>query len=478
MFKNVFANLQKIGKSLMLPVSVLPIAGILLGIGSAHFSLIPEIISKIMAETGGSVFSNMPLIFAIGVALGFSNNDGVAALAAVVAYSILIQTLHAVEPIILHNFINIKTKNNFSDIGILGGIIAGAISACMFNKFYKIQLPEYLGFFAGKRFVPIISGLCAIFVGLILSCIWPSIGNKIQIFSKWAAYQNPIFAFFLYGLVERALVPFGLHHIWNVPFQMQIGEYTNSLGQVFHGDIARYMAGDTTAGNLSGGFIFKMYGLPGAALAIWHASKKSNRNKIGSIMISAALTAFLTGITEPIEFSFILVAPILYFVHACLAGLSFPLCIFLNMRAGTSFSHGFIDFIVLSGHSNNIFLFPIIGILYGLLYYILFYFLIITLNLKTPGREKNENNILKIKNNNEIAPHIIIALGGKENIKNLDACITRLRVTVINISKVNQNSLKNLGAAGIVISGSGVQVVFGTRSENIKTAMDQYINNK
>jgi len=470
MFKNIFANLQKVGKSLMLPVSVLPIAGILLGIGSAHFSLIPEIISQIMAQTGGSVFSNMPLIFAIGVALGFSKNDGVAALAAVVAYSILIQTLSVVES----NILNTHNKN-FSDVGILGGIIAGAISAYMFNKFYKIQLPEYLGFFAGKRFVPIISGLFAIFAGLILSFIWPSIGKKIQLFSEWAAYQNPIIAFSLYGLVERALVPFGLHHIWNVPFQMQIGEYKNSIGQIFHGDIARYMAGDETAGNLSGGFIFKMYGLPGAALAIWHTAKKENKAKIGSIMISAALTAFLTGITEPIEFSFILVAPILYVVHAILAGLSFPLCIFLNMRAGTSFSHGFIDFIVLSGHSNQIFLFPIIGILYGLLYYATFYFLITTLNLKTPGREENKKSIF-FKNNIEIAPYVIDALGGKKNIKSLDACITRLRVTVLEVSKVNQDNLKNLGAAGVIISGSGVQAVFGTRSENIKTAIDEYMN--
>lgn len=476
MFKNVFANLQKVGKSLMLPVSVLPIAGILLGIGSAHFSLIPETISQIMAQTGGAIFSNMPLIFAIGVALGFSNNDGVAALAAVVAYSILIQTLSVVEPIVLKMHINSIKNNNISDIGILGGIIAGSISAYMFNKFYKIQLPEYLGFFAGKRFVPIISGLFAIFIGLILSLIWPTIGYKIQIFSKWAAYQNPIIAFSLYGLVERALIPFGLHHIWNVPFQMQIGEYKNAIGQIFHGDIARYMAGDATAGNLSGGFIFKMYGLPGAALAIWHTAKKENKSKIGSIMISAALTAFLTGITEPIEFSFILVAPILYIIHAILAGLSFPLCILLNMRAGTSFSHGFIDFIVLSGHSNKIFLFPIIGIFYGLLYYVIFYFLITTFDLKTPGREENKKNIL-FKNNTELAPYIIKALGGKNNIKNLDACITRLRITVVEISKINQDSLKNLGAAGVFVAGSGVQAVFGTRSENIKTAMDKYIKN-
>ncbi|QIE02063.1 PTS glucose transporter subunit IIBC [Buchnera aphidicola] len=475
MFKNVFANLQKVGKSLMLPVSVLPIAGILLGIGSAHFIILPDILSDIMAQTGGSVFSNMPLIFAIGVALGFTKNDGVAALAAVVSYGILVQTLNTVEPIVLHMNIDIIKNQHLSDTGILGGIIAGAIAAYMFNRFYCIQLPEYLGFFAGKRFIPIISGLSAIFIGVILSLIWPPIGHGIKTFSQWAAYQNPMLAFTIYGLVERALVPFGLHHIWNVPFQMQIGEYTNSIGQVFHGDIARYMAGDSTAGNLSGGFIFKMYGLPGAALAIWQTAKKENKNKIGSIMLSASLTAFLTGITEPIEFSFIVVAPILYIIHSILAGLSFALCIFLDMRAGTSFSHGLIDFIVLSGNSHHIFLFPIIGIFYGFLYYSLFYFIIIQYNLNTPGRENISYNILK-KNNNEIAPFIITALGGKKNIQNLDACITRLRITVLDISIVNQKSLKNIGAAGIIISGLGIQIVFGTRSENIKTAMDEYIN--
>jgi len=474
MFKNTFSNLQKIGKSLMLPVSVLPIAGILLGIGSAKFNIIPNIISQIMAETGGSVFSNMPLIFAIGVALGFTKNDGVSALAAVIAYGIMIKTLLVVTPIFLHlSMINIPEKH-ITDTGILGGIIAGSISAYMFNKFYRIQLPDYLGFFAGKRFVPIISGVTAILVGIILSLIWPPMGHCIQIFSKWAAYQNPIFAFAIYGLVERALVPFGLHHIWNVPFQMQIGEYINSTGQIFHGDIARYMAGDNTAGKLSGGFIFKMYGLPAAAIAIWQASKIENKAKIGGIMLSAALTAFLTGITEPIEFAFILVSPMLYVIHAILAGLAFPICILLNMRAGTSFSHGIIDFIVLSGNSNNIWLFPIVGILYGIVYYVIFYSLIIKLNLQTPGREKI-NNIFLNKDADEMAPYLVKALGGKDNIKNLDACITRLRVTVIKTSQVDQKELKNLGAAGIIISGSGVQVVFGTKSDNLKTAIDDYI---
>ncbi|CAL4043304.1 PTS glucose transporter subunit IIBC [Buchnera aphidicola] len=474
MFKNTFSYLQKIGKSLMLPVSVLPIAGILLGIGSAQLSIIPDVISKIMAESGGSIFANMPLIFSIGVALGFTNNDGVSALASVIAYGIMVKTLSVVTPIFLNIPITEINSKHLADTGILGGIIAGSVSAYMFNKFHRIQLPEYLGFFSGKRFVPIISGVTAILVGIFLSLIWPPIGKYIQIFSKWSAYQNPMFAFAIYGIVERALVPFGLHHIWNVPFQMQIGEYTNTMGQIFHGDIARYMAGDNTAGKLSGGFIFKMYGLPAAAIAIWHTSKLENKAKIGGIMISAALTAFLTGITEPIEFSFILASPMLYVIHSILAGLSFPVCILLDMRAGTSFSHGIIDFIILSGNSNRLWLFPIVGIIYGIIYYLIFYFLIKKLDLKTPGREKI-NNIFLNRNADEMAPYLTKAFGGKDNIKHLDACITRLRVTVNNISKVNKKELYKLGAAGIFISGSGVQVVFGTKSDNLKTAIDHYI---
>jgi PTS system glucose-specific IIC component len=465
MFKNAFANLQKVGKSLMLPVSVLPIAGILLGVGSADFSWIPAIISHVMAQAGGSVFANMPLIFAIGVALGFTNNDGVAALASVVAYGIMVETMAVVAPLVLHLPAEEIAAKHLADTGVLGGIFSGAIAAYMFNRFYRIKLPEYLGFFAGKRFVPIISGLFAIFLGFALSMIWPPIGAAIQDFSQWAAYQNPVVAFAIYGVVERALVPFGLHHIWNVPFQMQVGEFTNAAGQVFHGDIPRYMAGDPTAGKLSGGFLFKMYGLPAAAIAIWHSAKPENRAKVGGIMISAALTAFLTGITEPIEFSFI---------HAILAGLAFPICILLGMRDGTSFSHGLIDFVVLSGNSSRIWLFPLVGIVYGIIYYTVFRVLIAKLDLKTPGREVSSSQQFT-QVGTEMAGALVKAFGGKENIVNLDACITRLRISVADISKVDQATLKKLGAAGVVVAGSGVQAIFGTKSDNLKTDMDEYM---
>lgn len=474
MFKNLFVVLQKIGKSLMLPVSVLPIAGILLGVGSADLSWIPSSVSQVMAEAGGSVFSNMPLIFAIGVALGFTNNDGVSALASVVAYGIMSKTMIVVAPWVLGLTPAEIEAQHLTDTGVLGGIIAGIIAAAMFNRFYRIKLPEYLGFFAGKRFVPIISGLIAIFVGIILAFIWPPIGTAIQRFSEWAAYQNPAVAFGIYGVVERALVPFGLHHIWNVPFQMQVGEYVNSAGQVFHGDIPRYMAGDPTAGMLSGGFLFKMFGLPAAAIAIWHSARPENRVKVGGIMISAALTAFLTGITEPIEFSFMFVAPILYVIHAILAGLAFVICILLGMRDGTSFSHGLIDFIVLSGNSSKLYLFPIIGILYAITYYSIFRFLIVKLNLKTPGREVEDKNA-KQADKSAMGQSLVAAFGGKDNISSLDACITRLRIGVKEIEKVDRDELKRLGAAGVVVVGSGIQAIFGPKSDNLKTEMDEYI---
>ncbi|MDK6198713.1 PTS glucose transporter subunit IIBC [Proteus mirabilis] len=474
MFKNLFVVLQKIGKSLMLPVSVLPIAGILLGVGSAGLSWIPVSVSQVMAEAGGAVFSNMPLIFAIGVALGFTNNDGVSALASVVAYGIMSKTMLVVAPWVLGLSPDSVEIQRLTDTGVLGGIIAGIIAASMFNRFYRIKLPEYLGFFAGKRFVPIISGLIAIFVGILLSFIWPPIGTAIQRFSEWAAYQNPAVAFGIYGVVERALVPFGLHHIWNVPFQMQVGEYVNSAGQVFHGDIPRYMAGDPTAGMLSGGFLFKMFGLPAAAIAIWHTARPENRVKVGGIVISAALTAFLTGITEPIEFSFMFVAPILYVIHAILAGLAFVICILLGMRDGTSFSHGLIDFIVLSGNSSKLYLFPIIGILYAITYYSIFRFLIVKLNLKTPGREVEDKNA-KQADKSAMGQSLVAAFGGKDNISSLDACITRLRIGVKEIDKVDRDELKRLGAAGVVVVGSGIQAIFGPKSDNLKTEMDEYI---
>ncbi|MEO8578535.1 MAG: PTS transporter subunit EIIC, partial [Gemmatimonadales bacterium] len=342
-FKGAFGQLQKIGKSLMLPVSVLPAAGILLGVGSAKFTWLPEAVSTVMAQAGGAIFGNLALIFAIGVALGLANNDGVASLAAVVGYAVMLATMGVMAPLLGATPAPIMGIQSI-DTGVFGGILIGAVAAMLFNRFYRVQLPAYLGFFAGKRSVPIITAAVAVGTGIILSLVWPPIGDMINRFSRWAASGNPAAAFALYGVVERSLIPFGLHHIWNVPFFFEVGHYVDPVThQVIRGEINRFVAGDPTAGNLAGGYLFKMWGLPAAAIAIWRTAKPENRARIGGIMISAALTSFLTGITEPIEFAFLFVAPLLYGIHALLAGAAYFICIELGIKHGTTFSHGLID---------------------------------------------------------------------------------------------------------------------------------------
>lgn len=475
MLQNAFAHLQKIGKSLMLPVSVLPVAGILLGVGSAEFHWLPAVVSNVMAEAGGLVFANMPLIFAIGVALGFTHNDGVSALAAVVAYGIMIKTIAVVAPLILQLSTNEVAVKHLADTGVLGWIIAGAIAASMFNRFYRIKLPEYLGFFAGKRFVPIISGLLAILFGLMLSFIWPPIGAAIQDFSHWAAYQNPMVAFGIYGVLERALVPFGLHHIWNVPFQMQVGEFTNAAGQVFHGDIPRYMSGDPTAGKLSGGFLFKRYGLPAAAIAIWHTARPENPRPRRRYHDFRRVDRFFDRNYRAYRVLLYVrgASVVCHSRHAGRAGV--PAVYSAGYaRRHQLFSHGLIDFIVLSGNSSRIWLFPLVGIAYGLVYYSLFRLLIVKLNLHTPGRDAAVIETLS-QGGSERAAALVMAFGGRTNITSLDACITRLRISVADVVKVDQAILKQLGARGVVVVGSGVQAIFGTQSYNLKTEMDDYL---
>ena len=339
-FHSGFAFLQKIGKSLMLPVSVLPVAGILLGVGSAHFTSIPFAVSEIMAKAGDAVFGNLALIFAIGVALGLTNNDGVAALAGTVGYAVMVATLG-----VMGKILEVKTSLVMGmesiQTGVFGGILIGAIAAGLFNRFYKVQLPSYLGFFAGKRMVPILTALAAVATGVVLSFIWPPIGRVIANFSQWASTGQPGVAFGIYGLVERSLIPFGLHHIWNVPFFFEVGSYTPAgTTTAIHGEIYRFTAGDPTAGNLAGGYLFKMWGLPAAALAMWRCARPEQRARVGGIMISAALTSFITGITEPIEFSFMFVAPMLYGLHAVMAAVAFAVCITLGIKHGTTFSMG------------------------------------------------------------------------------------------------------------------------------------------
>lgn len=475
MFKDLFANMQKVGKSLMLPVSVLPVAGILLGVGAANFSFFPEVVSHLMEQAGGSVFGQMPLLFAVGVALGFTNNDGVAGLSAIVGYGIMAAVLGVMGDVMGAGKI---------DTGVLGGILSGGVAAWAFNRFYRIQLPDYLGFFAGKRAVPIITGFLTIALGVLLSFIWPPIGAMIKSFSNWAAYQNPELAFGIYGFVERSLIPFGLHHIWNVPFFYEAGSCVTSAGKEAHGIMTCFLTANAETraaaggfGQLAGGYLFKMFGLPAAAFAIAHAAKPENRAKVLGIMASAALTSFLTGITEPIEFSFLFIAPVLYAIHAVLAGIAYVLTNALGVVHGHTFSNGFIDFVVQSPNASKMILLVGLGLIYAVVYYVVFTVVIRTLDLKTPGREDESNSEAEAISGSEMAKELVAAFGGKDNIAGLDACITRLRVAVNDVQQVDQKKLKELGAAGVVVAGKGVQAIFGTKSDNLKTDMDQWIRN-
>ncbi len=476
-FKSAFSLLQKIGKAMMLPVSVLPVAGLLLGVGSANFSWLPAWISQIMAGSGSAIFGNLALIFAISVAFGLTDNDGVAALAGTVGYVVFLATmgtcakLRGIETTSIMGISSIET-------GVFGGIIVGLVAAAVFKRFYRIELPPYLGFFAGKRSVPIITAFSVIGVGAILSFIWPPIDSAINAFSHWAVNENPALAFTIYGVVERALIPFGLHHVWNVPFFFQAGNYTDPVtGAVVHGEIARFIQGDPTAGRMTGGYLFKMFGLPAAALAIWRAARPDQRAKVGSVMLSAAITAFLTGITEPIEFSFLFVAPVLYAVHAALAGLAYFVCIELNIRHGFTFSHGLIDYIVLFPKSHNALWLWVIGPIWGLMYYGVFSFAIRKFNLLTPGREVEDETVAGAHtvSADNFSLQLVRAFGGRNNIASLDACITRLRVQLKDVTLANPEKLKALGAAGVIVVGDGIQAIFGTRSGNLKTDMEEYL---
>ena len=472
-FKGAFTYLQKMGKALMIPVAVLPVAGLLLGIGAANFSWMPSVVSSLMRESGNAIFANMALLFAVAVALGFTGNDGVAAIAATVAYTVMLATMAVMAKVF--GVESIQT-------GVFGGILAGGLAAVMFNRFYKISLPPWLGFFAGKRFVPIITAVLAIGLGLALSVVWPPMQRGINVFSHWAAVGDPRLAATVYGFVERLLVPFGLHHIWNAPFFYEIGSYTDASGQVVHGDIQRYFAGDPTAGILGGAFLFKMFGLPAAAIAMWREAPKEKRAQVGGIMLSAALTSFVTGITEPIEFAFLFVAPGLYLLHALLAASAQFVMATLDTHMGFTFSQGGIDFLlfnVLNPNSQRWWLVLVLGPAYALLYFFTFRAAIRWFHLKTMGREPPEE-VAKLPAlpaaPGDQARELVRAFGGRNNFESLDACVTRLRVSVKDPDEVDEARLKHLGATGVMVVGNNVQAVFGPLSENLKTAMQEYLS--
>lgn len=476
--KGFFAILQQIGRSLMLPVSVLPVAGILLGVGAAKFSWMPTLLGDVMAKSGGSIFGNLPLIFAIGVALGFAAYDGVAAVAATVGYFVMLSTMGVMGQYRGLELVEVTGMKTL-ETGVFGGILVGLLAGVLFKRFHRIELPDYLGFFAGKRFVPIITGVCALVMGVMMSYLWPPVQHVIMIFSDYVANGNPALAVTVYGVVERGLIPFGLHHIWNNPFFFQVGSFLDpASGKVVHGDITRFFAGDKTAGILGGAFLFKMWGLPAAAIAIWHSAKPARRKAVGGIMLSGAFTSFLTGITEPIEFSFLFVAPLLYGIHACLAGSAFLVMYVLGGKLGYTFSHGLIDYVLFFAIDTKPWLVLVLGPLYAALYYVVFRAAIHAFNLKTPGREEESEEAQALEGPGGLASAVLGALGGAANLVNLDACITRLRVTVVDIAKVDAARLKQLGAAGVMVVGNSLQAIFGTRSENLKTDIEQVLGGK
>ncbi|HEH0809348.1 TPA: glucose-specific PTS transporter subunit IIBC [Staphylococcus aureus] len=501
MRKKLFGQLQRIGKALMLPVAILPAAGLLLAIGTAiqgealqHY--LPFIqnggvqnVAKLMTAAGSIIFENLPMIFALGVAIGLAGGDGVAAIAAFVGYIIMNKTMG--------DFLQVTPKNvtdpasGYASIlgiptlqtGVFGGIIIGALAACCYNKFYNINLPSYLGFFAGKRFVPIMMATTSFILAFPMALIWPTIQSGLNAFSTGLLDSNTGVAVFLFGFIKRLLIPFGLHHIFHAPFWFEFGSWKNAAGEIIHGDQRIFIeqireGAHLTAGKfMQGEFPVMMFGLPAAALAIYHTAKPENKKVVAGLMGSAALTSFLTGITEPLEFSFLFVAPLLFFIHAVLDGLSFLTLYLLDVHLGYTFSGGFIDYVLLGVLPNKTqwWLVIPVGLVYAVIYYFVFRFLIVKLKYKTPGREDKQSQAVTASAT-ELPYAVLEAMGGKANIKHLDACITRLRVEVNDKSKVDVPGLKDLGASGVLEVGNNMQAIFGPKSDQIKHEMQQIMN--
>ncbi|NEZ49948.1 PTS glucose transporter subunit IIA [Clostridium botulinum] len=462
----IFSVLQKIGKSLMLPVSVLPAAGLLLRFGQNDLLGRFGPIFQNLATAGDAIFANLSFIFAVGVAIGFSGGEAVAALAAVIGQLILQAVLVATG----------QRLGISIDMGVFGGIMIGLIAAILYKKFHDIKLPQVLGFFGGKRFVPIITSVFSLIFAVVGASIWPFIQTKINIFAHWASSSILGPAFYAAG--KRLLIPLGLHHMYYPPFLYQFGEFTSN-GIKYFGDTARYFHGDPTAGFfMAAEYPILMFGLPAAALAMILAAKKENRKKISGMMISAAFVAFLTGITEPIEFSFIFVAPILFVFHVAAAFLSGLITSFLKIRLGYTFSASFIDYVLGFKFAGRPWLIWIVGLAFFVLYFVVFYFTIKFLNIHTPGRDDEDlvaNKKFENIKGSEKAKSILLAIGGKDNIEVLDACITRLRLTLKDPSVIDKSTLKALGAAGVFENGNNVQAIFGTEAERIKDEIKSII---
>ena len=525
----IFGVLQRVGRSFMLPIALLPVAGLLLGIGSSftnetmlaayglnsviHPGTLIYTILDVMSQTGSAVFNNLALLFAMGVAIGMARKEKeVAALSGAVAYIIMNTAIQAminaaggVEAMPANSTTTMLGITTLQ-MGVFGGIVVGLGVAALHNKFYKIELPQVLAFFGGTRFVPIVSSIVYLVVGIAMFYIWPVVQSGIAALGA-LVLASGYAGTFIYGLLERALIPFGLHHVFYMPFwQTAVGgtaiidgvtvtgaqniffaELASKSTTVFSVSATRFMAGK---------FPFMMFGLPGAALAMYQCAKPEKKKVAGGLLLSAALTAFLTGITEPLEFTFIFVALPMYAVHCVLAGLSFMLMHILNVGVGMTFSGGLIDLVlfgVMQGNAKTHWMWVVVvGAVYFVLYYIIFRFMISKFNYKTPGRDDAEEVKLYTRadvnarnaasgsvpaGNDPVSALIVEGLGGADNLSDVDCCATRLRCTVKDVALVKQDVLKASGASGVICKGDGVQVVYGPKVAVIKAKLEDYLEN-
>lgn len=534
MKSQAFAVLQKIGRSFMLPIALLPVAGLMLGIGASFtnqttieayglqsvlgYGTFLYAILTVMSNAGDIIFANLPILFAMGVAIGMANKEKeVAALAGAIGFFVMHATINSMLHInnllvpgaLPEGSIGMNVGIESLQMGVFGGIIVGLGVAFLHNKFYKIELPAVFSFFGGTRFVPIITALTYVLVGMLMFYIWPTVQGGILALGH-LVNATGYFGTFLFGVIERALIPFGLHHVFYLPFwhtavggSMMIDGVLVEGGQniffaqlaspnteLFSVEATRYMTGK---------FPFMLFGLPGAALAMYHTAKPENKKVVSGLLLSAALTAVITGITEPLEFTFLFVAPVLFGIHIFFAGIAFALVHIFDIAIGQTFSGSLIDFIlfgVLQGNARtNWVRLIIIGIPFFVIYYFTFKILILKFNFKTPGREdggeeiklytkkdyqesKQENQVKQVKQgkNNDVSELIVDGLGGKDNIVSVDSCATRLRMTVKNSELVKDNILKQSGASGVIKSGTGVQVIYGPKVSVIKSKLEEYLD--
>lgn len=510
MKKHLFSLLQRIGQSFMLPIALLPIAGIFLGIGSSltntnmlaayHLKGLmgpgtaPYILFSLLNSAGSIIFDNLPILFAVGIAIGMARSEkATAALSSIVAFFVMHSTIGSLITYTgrSHSFLTGATTEIVGitslQMGVFGGIIVGLGVAALHNRFYKIELPKVFSFFGGTHFIPIISAITYVGIGILMFYIWPPIQILINDAGK-LVLMSGYGGTFVYGLLERALIPFGLHHVFYMPFwQTAVGGRELVNGQLIEGAqnifFAELASPDTSHFSvaatrfMSGKFPLMMFGLPGAALAMYTCARPENKKAVGSLLLSAAISSAVTGITEPLEFAFLFVAPPLYVIHCAFAGLSYMLMHMLNVGIGMTFSGGFLDFFlfgILQGNTKTSWLHVIpVGILYFIVYFIVFRVMILKFNYQTPGHEKD--NAAPVNNADNKSQQILDGLGGLENISDLSCCATRLRVTLHQPSKLNKEKLLATGAAAVVANGDGVQVVYGPEVTVIHARLQDYI---